>query len=424
MQPVDPPRARRLDGMSLEDNSVTRRGVRRIAGAMVSMGVALMAAQGSNVGPRMVVALQTASPACGVAAPGMARCLALFLHTPVRPADTASGPAGLSPTDIRSAYDLPALGAAGRTVAVVDAYDDPNAESDLGVYRATFGMPPCTVANGCFRKADQRGGARFPAADAGWAQETSLDIEMISAACPSCHILLVEADGADMPSLGAAENIAATAPGVVAVSDSFGSSETSDELGWDGQYFTHPGVALVAASGDAGGASLLGGGGPIYPAASPLVTAVGGTSLSRSNTPRGWTETAWSGSGYGCSAFEPKPAWQGATGCSSRSIADVAAVADPNTGVAVYNSYQSRGWTVAGGTSAAAPIIASIYALAGNTRGLVGASRAYAAVGALNDVSPGGGSGLLGGILGSSGSAGAGYDGPTGLGSPAGTNAF
>ena len=407
---------------------MTRRGVRRIAGAMVSIGVVLMAAEGWAPGTRMMVAVQTASPAaCGAAAPGMARCLALFMHTPARPADAGGGPAGLTPTDIRSAYGLPAIGARGRTVAVVDAYDDPNAEADLGVYRATFGLPPCTVANGCFRKADQRGGTRFPAADAGWAQETSLDLEMISAACPSCGILLVEADATDMPSLGAAENIAATAPGVVAVSDSFGSSETSDELGWDGQYFTHPGVALVAASGDSGGASLLGGGGPIYPAASPLVTAVGGTSLSRANTPRGWAETAWSGSGYGCSSVEAKPAWQGATGCSGRSIADVAAVADPRTGVAVYNSYQSQGWTVAGGTSAAAPIIASIYALVGNTRDLVGASRAYAAVGALHDVAQsGGGSGLLGGILGSSGSAasGPGYHGPTGLGSPAGTNAF
>jgi subtilase family serine protease len=358
----------------------------------------------------------------------MARCLGLFLHAPVHRAGTPGGPTGgLTPADLRSAYNLPAAGAHGRTVAIVDAYDDPNAEADLAVYRSTFGLPACTVANGCFRKLDQRGGVHFPPSDAGWSQEIALDLDMVSAACPDCHILLVEADGADMPSLGAAENVAATAPGVVAVSNSFGSAESSDEISWDAKYFTHPGIALVAASGDSGGASLLGGGGPIYPAASPLVTAVGGTSLSRSSTPRGWTETAWSGSGYGCSAFEPKPAWQGATGCSGRSIADVSAVADPQTGVAVYNSYQSKGWVVAGGTSAAAPIIASIYALAGNTAGLVGASRAYGNVAALNDVSQGGGSGLLRGILGSSGGAGgagAGYHGPTGLGSPAGTRAF
>jgi subtilase family serine protease len=400
---------------------VTRRGVRRIAGVLVSIGVALMGVQ-MWAPPTHLVATATPSPACGPVTPGMARCLGLFM--PVHHAAATGGPSGLNPSDIRSAYALPPAGAHGRTVAIVDAHDDPNAEADLAVYRSAFGLPPCTVANGCLRKADQRGGTHFPAPDAGWAQEISLDLDMVSAACPDCHILLVEADGADMPSLGAAENIAATAPGVVAVSDSFGSPESSDELGWDAQYFTHPGVALVAASGDSGGPSLLGGGGAIYPAASPLVTAVGGTSLSRASGPRGWTESAWSGSGYGCSAFEPKPAWQGATGCSKRSIADVAAVADPRTGVSVYNSYRSQGWTVAGGTSAAAPIIASIYALAGNTAGLVGASRAYATVGALNDVTQGGGGGLLGGLVGSSGGGGAGYDGPTGLGSPAGLVAF
>ncbi|HEV3230692.1 MAG TPA: peptidase S8, partial [Candidatus Dormibacteraeota bacterium] len=366
------------------------------------------------------------SPACGQVPAGTARCLGLFLHTPARRAAApGGGPTGLAPADLRSAYNLPASGAGGRAVAVVDAFDDPNAEADLAVYRATFGLPACTSINGCFRKVDQRGSfVHFPAPDAGWAQEITLDLEMVSATCPDCHILLVEADSADMPALGAAENLAAVSPGVVAISNSFGSPESSDEIGWDTKYFTHPGIALVAASGDAGGASLLGGGGPIYPAASPLVTAVGGTSLTRSSTPRGWTESAWSSSGYGCSAFEPKPAWQGATGCSGRSIADVSAVGDPQTGVAVYNSYQSKGWVVAGGTSAAAPIIASIYALAANTAGLVGASNAYANVKALNDVAHGSGSGLLGGILGSSGGAAAGYDGPTGLGSPAGTRAF
>jgi subtilase family serine protease len=400
---------------------VTRRGVRRIAGVMVTIGVALMGVQ-MWAPPTHLVALATPSSACGPVTPGVARCRGLFM--PVHRADATGGPAGLAPSDIHAAYALPPAGAHGRTVAIVDAYDDPNAEADLAVYRSTFGLPPCTTANGCFRKVDQRGGAALPAPDAGWAQEISLDLDMVSAACSDCRILLVEAGGADMPSLGAAENTAATAPGVVAVSDSFGSAETSDELSWDAQYFTHPGVALVAASGDSGGPSLLGGGGAIYPAASPLVTAAGGTSLSRSSGARGWTETAWSGSGYGCSVFEAKPAWQGAaTGCSKRSIADVAAVADPRTGVAVYNSYQSRGWAVAGGTSAAAPIIASIYALAGNTGGLVGASRSYATPGGLNDVTGGGGGALLG-ILGSSGTGAAGYDGPTGLGSPNGLAAF
>jgi len=334
----------------------------------------------------------------------------------VRPADGSGGPGGLTPSDLRAAYGLPASGAHGRTVAVVDAYDDPNAEADLAVYRSAFGLPPCTIANGCLRKADERGGAHFPAPDAGWAQEIALDLDMVSAACPDCHILLVEADGADMPSLGAAENIAATAPGVVAVSDSFGSPESSDELSWDAQYFTHPGVALVAASGDNGLDAL-------YPASSPLVTAVGGTSLTPSATPRGWTETSWGSSGSGCSAYEPKPAWQVDPNCARRTVADVAAVADPRTGVAVYDSYQSGGWAVAGGTSAAAPIVAAVYAMAGNTRGLTGAARAYANPGALNNITSGSSNTLLC-LTGYLCSPGPGYNGPTGLGSPSGLGAF
>jgi subtilase family serine protease len=395
--------------------------VRRIAGAMVSIGVVLMAAQGSTPATRPV-AVRSASAACGPVPVGMARCLGLFLHAPVHRAGALGGPTGgLTPADLRSAYNLLAASAHGRTVAIVDAYDDPNAEADLAVYRSTFGLPPCTVANGCFRKLDQRGGAQFPPADAGWSQEIALDLDMVSAACPDCHILLVEADGADMPSLGAAENVAATAPGVVAVSNSFGSPESAAEIGWDAQYFTHPGVALVAASGDSGSGTFSSG--AIYPAASPLVTAVGGTSLTRSANARGWAETAWSSGGSGCSAYEPKPGWQNDPGCAKRTIADVAAVADPHTGVAVYNSYQSQGWLVAGGTSAAAPIIASIYALAGNTQSLVGASRAYANRATFTDVISGSNAMLIC-LQGYLCSAGPGYDGPTGVGTPWGLSAF
>jgi subtilase family serine protease len=352
----------------------------------------------------------------------MARCLGLFLHAPVHRAGTPGGPTGgLTPADLRSAYNLPAAGAHGRTVAIVDAYDDPNAEADLAVYRSTFGLPACTVANGCFRKLDQRGGVHFPPSDAGWSQEIALDLDMVSAACPDCHILLVEADGADMPSLGAAENVAATAPGVVAVSNSFGSPESSDEISWDAQYFTHPDVALVAASGDSGYGTFTSG--AIYPAASRMVTAVGGTSLTRSSNGRGWTETAWNGAGSGCSAYEPKPGWQNDPGCAKRTIADVAAVADPRTGVAVYNTFQSQGWLVAGGTSAAAPIIASIYALAGHTQSIAGASRAYANRATFNDVISGSNAMLLC-LNGYLCNAGPGYDGPTGLGTPSGLSAF
>jgi subtilase family serine protease len=392
--------------------------VRRFAGAVMSIGSVVLASQFLAPATEPVAAM-AAAPACGAAPAGTARCLGLFLQLGAHRATApGAGPAGgLAPAEIRSAYNLPAAGAHGRTVAIVDAFDDPNAEADLGVYRAAFGLPACTTANGCFHKVDQRGGsASYPAADPGWSQEIALDLDMVSAACPDCHILLVEADNADMPSLGQAEITAATHPGVVAVSNSFGSTESPVEVTWDALYFIHPGVSIVAASGDSGY-------GAMYPAASPLVTAVGGTSLTQSGGPRGWTETGWGSSGSGCSSYEPAPIWQQGTGCSRRSVADVAAVADPATGVAVYDSFQSKGWTVAGGTSAASPIVASVYALAGNTLLMVGASHAYVNATALTDILQGQSNTLLC-LFGNSCRPGPGYDGPTGLGSPWGLGAF
>jgi Subtilase family len=326
--------------------------------------------------------------------------------------DPAPQVPGLHPIDLHGAYGLPDGGGAGRTIAVVDAMDDPQAEADLAVYRSTFGLPPCTTANGCFRKVDGSGGTHDPAADPGWAKEISVDLDMTSAACPDCHILLVEAASPDLPTLGAAEDTAARTPGVVAITNSFGVAEQPAETGWD-VHFHHPGIAIVAAAGD-------GGYGTVYPAASPYVTAVGGTSLMRSATPRGWTETAWSGGGSGCSSYEPKPSWQPGRGCPRRAAVDVAAVADPATGVSVYDSYQSGGWLVAGGTSAAAPIVAAAYVLAGNAA-TAGPGFPYAHAGALHDVTSGSNALLCVSVL---CSAGIGWDGPTGLGTPAGTGAF
>jgi subtilase family serine protease len=320
---------------------------------------------------------------------------------------------GLHPFDLHAAYGLPAGGSGGRTIAVVDAMDDPAAEADLAVYRSTFGLPPCTTANGCFRKIDGSGGSNYPAPDAGWAKEVSVDLDMVSAACPDCHILLVEAATPDLPVLAAAEDTAAGWPGVVAISNSFGVGEQPAELGWD-PHFHHPGVAIVAASGDSGF-------GTVYPATSPYVTAVGGTNLQRASNSRGWTETAWSGSGSGCSGYEPKPAWQHDTGCAKRTSADVAAVADPATGVSVYDTYQWSGWLTAGGTSAAAPIIAAAFVLAGNAAS-AGPGYPYAHSGGLSDITSGS-NGLLC-LAAYLCTAGAGYDGPTGLGSPGGISAF
>ncbi|WP_127353859.1 carboxypeptidase regulatory-like domain-containing protein [Actinacidiphila soli] len=319
-------------------------------------------------------------------------------------------PAGFGPADLQSAYNLPS-GGAGQTVALVDAYDDPTAESDLAVYRQQYGLPACTTANGCFKKIDQRGGTTYPPADSGWSGEISLDLDAVSAICPSCNILLVESDDSYMNNLGAAVN-QAVAQGAKFVSNSYGGAEGSDETQYDDAYFNHPGVVVTASTGDSGY-------GVSYPSASPYVTAVGGTSLVKdTSTTRGWAEAAWSGAGSGCSGYETKPSFQTDSGCARRANADVSAVADPNTGVAVYYN----GWHVYGGTSVSSPVIASVYALGGTpATGSQPNSLPYQNTGNLNDVTSGSNGSCNSSYL---CTAGPGYDGPTGLGTPNGVAAF
>ncbi|MER7341357.1 putative Ig domain-containing protein [Streptomyces sp. NPDC000075] len=330
-------------------------------------------------------------------------------------------PSGYGPTDLQSAYALPASAGAGATVAIIDAYDDPNAEADLATYRAQYGLPACTTANGCFKKVDQNGGTNYPTADSGWAGEISLDVDMVSAVCPSCHILLVEANQPSMADLGAAVN-RAVAMGAKYVSNSYGGGEDSTDPSSDASYFNHPGVAITVSSGDSGY-------GVEYPAASQYVTSVGGTSLTRAGgTSRGWSESVWgtssggNGAGSGCSAYTTKPSWQKDTGCAKRTVSDVSAVADPATGLAVYDSYQASGWNVYGGTSASAPIIAAVYALAGTpAAGSYPSSYPYAHTASLNDVTSGANGSCSSSYLCTAKS---GYDGPTGLGTPNGVAAF
>jgi hypothetical protein len=328
-------------------------------------------------------------------------------------------PSGYGPPDLRSAYGITTPGSSTATVAVVDAYNNPNAESDLAVYRTKYGLPTCTTASGCFRKVDQKGGTHYPANDSGWAGEISLDLDMVSAVCPGCHILLVEAAGATMDDLGAGVNEAVTL-GAKYVSNSYGGAEDPSDPSTDTLYFNHPGVAITASAGDSGY-------GVEYPAASGYVTAVGGTSLAKAANARGWTETVWStsnteGTGSGCSADMAKPRWQTDRSCPRRSVSDVAAVADPNTGVAVYDTFGSSGWNVYGGTSAAAPIVAAIYALAGPPgAGDYPAAYPYQSPNLIWDVT-GGSNGTCGGTYYCT--AGTGYDGPTGWGTPHGTGAF
>ena len=353
------------------------------------------------------------APSCSEAPVESVRCLALLL-VPPDGTPRANGPSGFGPADLRSAYNLPTTGGNNKTIAIVDAFDDPNAEADLAVYRSHFGLPPCTTANGCFRKVDQNGGTDYPQADSGWAQEISLDLDMVSAICPNCHILLVEAKNSSLRHLGKAVDTAVSL-GATAVSNSYGGSEFPFEVALYGKHYDHPGVAITASAGDNGFGTLL-------PAAFNTVVAVGGTTLVRNaNHPRGWSESAWVGTGSGCSAHAKKQAWQTDPGCTHRTISDVSAVADPSTGVAVFDTFGQSGWLVFGGTSASAPIIAGIYGLAGNAAQINAAAFLYSHANHLNDVSAG--------VNGSCANsylcvAKLGYDGPTGLGTPNGTLAF
>jgi subtilase family serine protease len=346
-----------------------------------------------------------AQPVCAPMPTGFARCLSLMRTDAF--AEAFPEDAGYGPSDLQSAYKLPsATAGTGQTVGVVDAFDDPTAESDLRLYRSHFGLPDCTTANGCFMKVNQRGRpSPLPKANSGWAAEISLDLDMVSAVCPNCHILLVEADDDGATNLGMSVDTAASL-GANVIGTSFGSTETGSKA--LEKYFHHPGHMITAAIGD-------GGYGISFPASSPDVTAVGGTTLTRANNGRGWTETIWSSVDPLCSAVYARPLWQMHTGCAKRASGDVGAVADPSTGVAVV--YQGR-FVVIGGTSVSSQIIAGVYALAGNASTLHYGSYSYSHLGDLF------------GVRGAARDCEAacrdsqGYDGSTGNGTPNGTGAF
>ena len=360
--------------------------------------------------------------ACGDTAPqGQARCHAHIVTDASGTFATSpndSNPAGYHPSDLRAAYNVTAVGSGAITVAVVDAFGYNNAEGDLGAYRATFGLPACTTANGCFRKVNQNGAqGNYPAQNAGWGDETALDLDMVSAMCPNCHILLVEANNNGNGNLAAAMDTARRL-GANVVSNSYGGNEAAAAS--LEPIYDVPGVVVLASTGDAGF-------GVQFPASSPHVIAVGGTSLvQNAAVSRGWSETAWSGGGSGCSTVFAKPAWQTDPLCAKRMEADVSAVADPGTGVAIFapvNFGFRSGWAVVGGTSVASPLVAGIFGAqgggAGTAAGIYTAWNANHAV--LNDVVSGS-NGSCGGTYFCT--AGVGYDGPTGLGTPNGPTAF
>jgi Ricin-type beta-trefoil lectin domain-like len=339
---------------------------------VLNSGAGLNAFAGTIPSPATSAPKLTFKDECGVAPKkGYARCLSLVSTTTIKaPAHETAGTlqphaagspgqgAPYSPAALHAAYNLPNMAAKTQTVAIVDSNDDPNAESDLAVYRSNFGLTACTTSNGCFRKIDQNGGTNYPSPDTSWAGEISLDVDMVSAICNNCHILLVEANSASGTDLGTAVNTAVSL-GANEVSNSYGGGEYSGDTSLCDTYYNHANVAITASTGDQG---------PIAesPAICPHVVAVGGTTLNSNGS-----ETPWSGAGGACSAFISIPSWENSsvTGCSRRAVADVSAVADPSTGVSAYDTYQANGWYQDGGTSASSPIIAATYALAGGVSG-------------------------------------------------------
>lgn len=363
-------------------------------------------------------------PVCpGPANDGSTRCHARVLTDKSGQPITFTTPPGYGPAQFRGAYGVSASSVpAGTVLAIVDAYNDPNIYSDLTTYSQQYGIPVLPQCSGtgsltgtpCFLKVNQNGlTSPLPGGNAGWALETALDVEIAHAMCQNCSILLVSANSASYTDLMTAVDTA-RALGAKVVSNSYGSSEFSGETNYD-SHFNTPGVAYTFSSGDSGY-------GPQYPAASKYVTAVGGTTLNLSGTSY-VSESAWSGAGSGCSAYEGKPSFQTDTLCANRTIADVSADADPNTGAAVYDSvrYQGRkGWFQVGGTSLASPLVAATYALTGGVSG-AGNALPYANTSALHDVTSGSNGSCGGTYL---CTATVGYDGPTGLGSPNGLGAF
>ena len=331
---------------------------------------------------------------------------------------------GYDPQDLQSAYKIPTTGGESQTIALVDAYGYPTAEEDLAKYRERYGLPPCTKADGCFKKVNQVGEeGNYPARNEGWETEAALDIEMASAACPHCHIMLAEAKSAFGENLRETVDTAARL-GATEISNSYGSPEQQcgTECEQEAPAYDHPGILITVSAGDSGYDNYeKGEESPNFPADLPSVVAVGGTALRRAANARGWSEEVWSGGGSGCAKLWPKPIWQSDTGCADRTSDDVAAVAACETPVSTYATGQ-QGWEDICGTSVSSPLVAGIEAHASEySRSLPGADAFYADPEALFDVTAG-----------SNGTctppashayychAEVGYDGPTGNGTPDG----
>jgi hypothetical protein len=421
----------------------------------------------------------TSEPVCDAPSPGRAGCDAEALVSkstgqPVRPLASslsaeAAGSAVATPDALQSAtpdlytpgylqeaYDtgwLSASAGTGKTVAIIDAYGDSTAVSDLSTFRSTYGLPvlstcgPASIATHssggpCLTVVSQTGSTTsLPTQSSSWEDEMSLDLDAVSALCPNCNILLIETKSNSYPNL-ATGDAEALKLGVKLISNSFGGPMSGDS-----DYFTQmeantndeAGAETFASTGDSGAyaadgytaAGQTNADQAPYPASEPGITAVGGTSLAPSSNARGIAESAWSGAGSACSTFDAQPSWQASvnTGCSGRAVADVSADADPGTGLTTYDSY-SGGWVTLGGTSLAAPLTAAYVALTGvngsstaNADGSLSGEWVYADASELNDITSGNNGTCPASTAYASPqtcTAGVGWDGPTGMGSISG----
>ena len=415
-----------------------RRGLTFFSIILFALGISFFSSQQQAFSKTLrMVPQRFFQKACGLSVAGFARCHAQVVtdshNEPLASATVPSGSYG--PVQFHSAYNLPCTPGGSvsstcatpfsfgpQTIAIVDAYNDPTVENDLTVYSTAFGIPPCTKANGCLTVINQNGGSSLPSTNSGWALEIALDTQVAHTICQTCKILLVEANSSSILDLGTAVNRAA-AMGATVISNSYGGSEWSGETFYD-TYYNHPGIAVTASSGDSGY-------GVEYPAASPKVTAVGGTTLQLFTDNTYASESVWNGTGSGCSSYESANVWQtslpnwAVTNCGiHRAIADISADADPNTGAAVYDStpYSGQsGWWIVGGTSLSSPLIASVYALTGSLPANTNeASLLYQNSTLFHDVL----SGSNGNCLTIMCKGAIGYDGPSGLGTPNGLNGF
>lgn len=395
----------RVSGRDAAGNSVQETAIRayRLGKHKASSASAAAADRGLAGGGRH---------ACKAAGSRTYRCFALIERSGDAAVTRAGEPAGWGARELRDAYGLPDDPAPGQKVAVVVAYDYPSAAADMNKYRRQYGLPLCRIKGGCFKKINQHGQTKdYPRPDKGWAMEAALDLQMISAACPTCKIVLSEAKSPTTRSLGHAID-AAVDTGAKVTNHSYGIQEYNGIQRANRKY-AREGVTAVSASGD------YGFGPASFPASSPDVVSVGGTVLHHASNPRNWRENAWVYAGSGCSAYFTGPDGQDDKSCENRTFSDISAVSD---GVAVYNSFSGRGkrkWWTIGGTSVSSPLISGMIGAAG--AGGIKPDAVYSVPDAFHDVTRGRNGFCKNNYL---CTAKPGYDGPTGLGTPRGLEAF